>query len=114
MAKGIELNQLLGKLNKLIPLYLAERWDNVGVLIRPRRVETVSKLLLTNDLTETVLKEAIDKKADFIFLYHPVIFAPLKSVNYLSSWKERLVVDCIENSIVVFSPHTALDSMENG
>lgn len=32
MAKGIELNKLLGKLNKLVPLHLAEPWDNVSSL----------------------------------------------------------------------------------
>ena len=32
MGKGIELNQLLGKLNKLVPLRLAESWDNVSAL----------------------------------------------------------------------------------
>lgn len=114
MAKGIELNQLIGKLNNLIPLRLAEPWDNVGVLVRPRKVETVSKMLLTNDLTEAVLDEAIAKKVQFIFTYHPNIFVPLKSVNCLNSWKERVVIGCIENSIVVFSPHTSLDAMENG
>ena len=114
MAKGVELNQLLGKLNKLVPLQLAESWDNVGVLVRPRKVDTVSRLLLTNDLTEAVLNEAIDKKVQFIFTYHPFIFAPLKTVDYLKSWHERVVVGCIENSIAVYSPHTALDSMQNG
>lgn len=83
-------------------------------MVRPRKVETVSRLLLTNDLTEAVLGEAIDRKVDFIFTYHPNIFVPLKSVNYLNSWKENVVVGCIENAIAVWSPHTALDSMANG
>lgn len=83
-------------------------------MVRPRKVETVSRLLLTNDLTEDVLGEAIDRKVDFIFTFHPNIFVPLKSVNYLNGWKENVVVSCIENSIVVWSPHTALDRMETG
>lgn len=114
MKKGIELNQFLKILNRLSPLYLAEAWDNVGLLVRPSKIDKVHKLLLTNDLTEKVLKEAIDKKVNFIFTYHPNIFVPLKSVDCLKSWKEKVVVEAIENSIAVYSPHTSLDKIDNG
>lgn len=38
----------------------------------------------------------------------------LKSVDCFKSWKERVVVECIENQIAVYSPHTSLDKINNG
>jgi hypothetical protein len=44
----------------------------------PLAPKPVSKMLLTNDLTEPVMKEAINEGCSFIVSYHPPIFNPLK------------------------------------
>jgi len=113
MSKLITLDLLLKSLNKIAPLYLAQNWDNTGLLILTK-VDKINSVLLTNDLTERVLEEAIEAKVNFIISYHPPIFTPLKSINYLNSWKEKIVAKCIENSIAVYSPHTSLDSIDGG
>lgn len=41
----------------------------------------VSRIFLTNDLTERVLQEAVENHADLIISYHPPIFAPLKRIT---------------------------------
>ncbi|MGA1632892.1 MAG: Nif3-like dinuclear metal center hexameric protein, partial [Phycisphaerales bacterium] len=64
-------------LDRLSPFRLAEAWDNVGVLLATSR-KSLGRILLTIDLTERVLDEAIAKRADGIVAYHPPIFAPLK------------------------------------
>ena len=48
-----------------------------------------------------------------IIAYHPPIFRPLKRLSQ-KSWKERIVVKCLENRIALFSPHTASDAMYDG
>ena len=48
-----------------------------------------------------------------ILSYHPPIFVPLKRLTQ-SSWKERLVVQCVENRIAVYSPHTSYDAVKGG
>ena len=48
-----------------------------------------------------------------ILSYHPHIFMPLKRLTQ-SSWKERLVVQCVENRIAVYSPHTSYDAVKGG
>lgn len=93
------------ELEKFGPLKYAEKWDNVGLLIEPSTDIVVKKILLTNDLTEKVIFEAIDKNANMIISYHPPIFAGLKRIT-MSSWKERIVVQCLENKIALYSPHT--------
>lgn len=73
----------------------------------------IQKILLTNDLTENVIQEVLEKNADMIISYHPPIFEKLKRITQ-SSWKERLISICIENRIAIYSPHTAWDSVPGG
>ena len=49
----------------------------------------VRKVLLTNDLTEPVLLEAVDEKVDLVISYHPPLFRPLKRLTK-GNWKERV------------------------
>ncbi|GFS13385.1 NIF3-like protein 1 [Elysia marginata] len=88
-------------------------WDNVGLLVEPSAPKYVSKVMLTNDLTTQVMEEAKDQTVDLIVSYHPPIFAPLKRLTQ-KHWKERIIVDCVENRIAVFSPHTSHDALEGG
>ncbi|NXP28893.1 NIF3L protein, partial [Scytalopus superciliaris] len=109
----MDLRELLPALNGFAALSLAEGWDNVGLLVEPSPPHSVSTLLLTNDLTEEVMEEAVQKKADLILSYHPPIFAPLKRVTW-GGWKERLVVRALEHRIGIYSPHTAYDAAPRG
>ncbi|KAJ7394986.1 NIF3-like protein 1 [Pitangus sulphuratus] len=109
----MDLRELVSALNDFAPLSLAESWDNVGLLVEPSPPHTVNTLFLTNDLTEEVMEEAVQKKADLILSYHPPIFAPLKRVTW-KTWKERLVVRALEHRIGIYSPHTAYDAIPHG
>lgn len=111
--KGLLLNKVVDALEKFANPSLAASWDNVGLLVEPTDEKIVSQILLTNDLTENVMQEALDLKTDMIITYHPLIFAPLKSVT-TRSWKERIVAKCLENKIAVYSPHTSFDSVQGG
>ncbi|KAK0047678.1 NIF3-like protein 1 [Biomphalaria pfeifferi] len=107
------LDEVVSKLKRLAPLSLAGSWDNVGLLVEPCPPKYVSKVMLTIDLTSSVLEEAKDKTVDLIIAYHPPIFAPLKRLTQ-SSWKQKAVLECIENRIAVFSPHTTYDAIQGG
>lgn len=109
----MNLRELVSALNDFASPALAESWDNVGLLVEPSPPHTVNTLFLTNDLTEEVMEEAVQKKADLILSYHPPIFAPLKRVTW-KTWKERLVVRALENRIGIYSPHTAYDAIPHG
>ncbi|XP_063973874.1 NIF3-like protein 1 isoform X3 [Diachasmimorpha longicaudata] len=111
--KGIPLKEVVEMMNSFADVSLAESWDNVGLLIEPTESKNVSHILLTNDLTERVMKEAIDLKTDLIVSYHPPIFAPLKSIT-TRTWKERIAAKCLEHKIALYSPHTSFDSVRGG
>ncbi|XP_067205062.1 NIF3-like protein 1 isoform X2 [Linepithema humile] len=110
---GMPLKEVVSALLKFADTSLAASWDNVGLLIEPTEPKKVSNILLTNDLTEDVMDEAIELKTDLIITYHPLIFVPLKSIT-TSTWKERTVARCLENKIAVFSPHSSFDSVKGG
>ncbi|XP_078679845.1 NIF3-like protein 1 isoform X2 [Branchiostoma floridae x Branchiostoma belcheri] len=112
-TKMADLSKVVSTLNNFAPPSLAESWDNVGLLVEPSPPHQVSRMLLTNDLTEGVLAEAVERKANLILSYHPPIFVPLKRLTQ-RSWKERIAVRCLENRIAVYSPHTAYDAVKRG
>lgn len=108
------LKEVVNALNKLAPPNLAEVWDNVGLLVEPSSPDNVNRIMLTIDLTQSVLHEAVLNNAQLIVSYHPPIFHPLKALRASTHWKERIIVKCIENNIAVYSPHTALDAVKGG
>ena len=109
----MQLSEVVSRLQKHAPSSLAASWDNVGLLVEPSPPHSVTELLLTNDLTLDVFDEAIEKKVNMIISYHPPIFRPLKRLTQ-RSWKERLMVKCIENRIAVYAPHTSFDCVKDG
>jgi dinuclear metal center YbgI/SA1388 family protein len=108
----MKTKELIKAFESFAPTYLANDWDNVGLLVGTPDWKA-NKILLTIDLTEAVLKEAIESKTDAIVSYHPPIFHPLKSVTG-RSFKERVVLDAIANKIAIYSPHTSLDVAKGG
>ncbi len=87
-AAGMDLRDFVNRFESLFPLQLAEKWDNVGLLVEPSGVKTVSKVMLTNDLTEDVLEESVAAGVDLILSYHPPIFRPMKRLAQ-NNWKVR-------------------------
>uniref|UniRef100_A0A8C5XBI6 NIF3-like protein 1 n=1 Tax=Microcebus murinus TaxID=30608 RepID=A0A8C5XBI6_MICMU len=109
----MDLKSLHSSLNDFASLSFAESWDNVGLLVEPSPPHTVNTLFLTNDLTEEVMEEVLQKKADLILSYHPPIFRPMKYITW-KTWKECLVIQALENRVGIYSPHTAYDATPQG
>ncbi|KAH3889629.1 NIF3-like protein 1 isoform X2 [Dreissena polymorpha] len=109
----MDLSNVIKKLNKMAHPSLAGSWDNVGLLVEPSPPHIVNMILLTNDLTPPVVEEAILRKADLIVSYHPPIFSALKKLTQ-RQWKEKIVIQCLEKKMAVFSPHTTYDCLLGG
>ncbi len=99
-------------LESIAPLEFATDWDNVGLLIGSSDWKANS-ILLTIDLTEAVLREAVDRSAKMIVAYHPPIFEPLYSLTDADA-RQRIVLEAAHKGIAVYSPHTALDAAPGG
>ncbi|CAB1312076.1 unnamed protein product [Coregonus sp. 'balchen'] len=109
----MDLKEVLEVLEQLAPLSLAESWDNVGLLVEPIKCRPIKTILLTNDLTDSVMSEAEAMNCDLIISYHPPLFRPIKCL-VSKDWKQRLAIRAITAGIAVFSPHTSWDSVKGG
>ncbi|MEG0135680.1 Nif3-like dinuclear metal center hexameric protein [Cetobacterium sp.] len=108
----MKLSKIISYLEEKFPLNLSEEWDNVGLLVG-RRDSEVEKILLSLDVTDKVIDEAIEVGANLIITHHPVIFKPLKAVTGDTTLGKK-VLKLIENRIAVYSMHTNLDSAKSG
>ncbi|WP_163539611.1 Nif3-like dinuclear metal center hexameric protein [Gracilibacillus sp. YIM 98692] len=95
-----------------VPKSYAESWDNVGLQIGDME-KPVKRLMITLDVVEKVVDEAIDKKADMIIAHHPLFFESLKSIN-LNSPKGKVIAKLMKHQISVYTAHTNLDIAEGG
>lgn len=109
----ITVKNVFDHLNKLADVKLAEKWDNVGLMLGNYNDE-VNKVLVCLDVTTKVVEEAIAKNIDLIVSHHPLIFKPLKSLDFTADFKSNIIRDLIRNDISVISFHTNLDSAELG
>ncbi|NQU52222.1 MAG: Nif3-like dinuclear metal center hexameric protein, partial [Bacteroidetes bacterium] len=76
MAK---IKEITNYLENLAPLSLQESYDNAGLIIGDANCE-ISTVLITLDITEEVIDEAIEKKAQLIVAHQPIVFSGLKKI----------------------------------
>ena len=106
------LKEIINYFESFAPAALQEDYDNVGLLVGNPEMKTDSALL-TIDVTEEVVEEAIKKKCGLIIAHHPVIYTGIKKLtgrNYV----ERLIIKAIKNDIAIFAAHTNLDVIPGG
>jgi len=106
------LKEIIQSIENIAPLQLQESYDNSG-LLTGHPEETVKGALITLDVTETVIDEAINKGLDLIIAHHPLIFNPLKKINGTNE-VERCVIKAIRNNIALYAAHTNLDNAPEG
>lgn len=108
----ITLKDIANAIEEIAPSNYQESYDNAGLLIG-NQTDEVHKALLTIDVTEAVIDEAINEKADLIIAHHPLIFSGLKRLNGKND-VERCVIKAIRNNIAIYVAHTNLDSVPGG
>ena len=103
--KALELYNLI---NEFAPFSTAEDWDNSGLLIGSPECDS-DCVLLTLDVTEAAVEEAVAVGAKIIVAHHPVIFHPLKKLA-----ADSLFAKLVKNDITVICAHTNLDFAAGG
>ena len=105
--------EIITHIEKWAPPEIAWKDDNVGLQVGSAKTR-VSNVLLSLELTEKVLDEAIAKQCNFIFTHHPFIFYPINKININDNAKGNLIKKLIKNDITLYSAHTNLDYTKNG
>ena len=106
------LQDIINIIESVAPLSYQETWDNSGLQVGDRNAE-VKKALLTVDVTESVVDEAISLGYDLIVSHHPLLFRGLKQLTG-STPQERCVEKAIRHGIAIYSAHTSMDSYLHG
>ena len=108
----MQLRDLTNHIEAFAPLSLQEDYDNSGLIIgRPE--SEVNGALLCIDVTEPVIKEAIDRGCDMIIAHHPLIFKGIRQITGRNA-TERMVEMAILNKIAIYAAHTNLDNAADG
>lgn len=99
-------------LEQWAPTSLALSYDNCGLLVGDPN-QLVKKALVSLDVTEGVVQEAIDQQANLIIAHHPVIFKGLRSIRPTTD-SQRAIILAIKHDIAIYAIHTNLDRVDDG
>ena len=108
----MKLKEIISYIESVAPLAYQEDYDNAGLIVGNLEME-LSGALLTVDITEGIIDEAIKKNSNLILTHHPIVLSGLKKItgkNYI----ERIVIKAIKNDIAIYAAHTNLDSIWGG
>ena len=109
MASVREITTLL---ENFAPLSLQESYDNAGLLCGDPNAE-VHSILVTLDITEEVIDEAIREQHNLIISHHPLIFQGIKKL-LPDTLEKRCLIKAIRHDLNIYSAHTNLDSVFQG
>ncbi len=108
----MKLKELTSYLDSAVPLSFQESYDNSGLQVGDPEME-INSAMVTLDVTEEVIDEAVRKGCNILISHHPVIFHGLKKLTGLTS-TERIVLNAIKQDIAIYSAHTNLDVISGG
>lgn len=103
----VQGKEIIDILEAWAPKQLAYDWDNVGLQVGTLN-KPISKVMISLDVLENVVDEAIEKQVNLIIAHHPLLFSALKSVN-TNTPKGRVIEKLIKHDISVYAAHTNLD-----
>lgn len=109
----MKIREIIGALEDFAPLALQEGYDNAGLQIGLPEDVDAAGVLLSLDVTESVLDEAVRLGCNMVISHHPLLFNPVRSISG-KDYVERCVIKAIRNGIAVYSAHTNLDNAPQG
>lgn len=101
----MQIKDIYDFLNELSPFELQEKWDNSGLLVGSFDDE-IKKVYISIDLDEEILEDV--EENSLIITHHPLIFSPIKKVNF-DTYSTKLLKILIQKNIALISMHTNID-----
>ena len=105
--------ELYKQLCELIPPALSCDWDNDGDMCMPDPSREVRRVLIALDITEEVVKTAMEGNYDLIISHHPLLFHGVKHL-VAGEMTARKCIELCRADISAFSFHTRLDAVTGG
>lgn len=107
----VTVRDILSNIEELAPAALKMDFDNVGHLVGSKKA-TVERVMLSLDITDEVIAEAVNEQAQLIVSHHPLFFGLKKVVD--DDLIGRKLIRLIQNNISAICMHTNLDAAEGG
>ncbi|MBP2638110.1 MAG: cyclohydrolase 1 type 2 [Firmicutes bacterium] len=108
----VKCHELIGQIEKWAPKYLAEEWDNIGLLLGSP-AQDIHKIFVTLDVDQEAVQQAVSIGANLIIAHHPLIFKGITNIR-TDLPTGALLSDLIKHGIAVYAAHTNLDSAVGG
>ena len=93
------VNELAEIIELRYPKSLAVEWDVVGFATNNSNIE-VNNILITIDVTEDVVAEAIEKSIDLIISHHPLILDPEEISDIINLCITKRCINSSKNSLI--------------
>ena len=106
------VKDIIDIIESVAPRGTQEEWDNSGLQVGDTST-AVKAVLLTTDVTETVVNEAIECGCNLILSHHPLLFHGLKQICGQTP-QARCVELAIRHDIAIYSAHTSMDKYLHG
>lgn len=110
--KKVNGHEIIQLFEEWSPQKFAVEDDSIGLQVGKLN-EEISKVLVTLDVNEKVVDEAIEKGAKLIIAHHPPIFRRLKHIR-TDLPQGRMFEKCIKHDISIYAAHTNLDVAPGG
>lgn len=108
----MKIVEIINYLESIAPPSLQEGYDNAGLITGNGKWDCTG-IMCTLDVTEEVVREAIEKKCNLVIAHHPIIFRGLKRING-SNYVERTIISAIKYDLAIYAIHTNLDNVIGG
>ncbi len=108
----MQIKDITNYLEQWAPSSLQESYDNSGLLLGEKN-DDINQALITLDITEAVIDEAIETNSDFLIAHHPFIFKGVKRIGN-NHWIDRCIRKAIKHDIAIYAIHTNLDNVITG
>ncbi len=106
------VQDIINVMEELAPARLAESWDPVGLQVG-RKDWPVRSIWVALDPLPEVVSAACDQHVDLLITHHPLLFQPVKNLDF-NSPAGSILYQCAVNHLAVYSAHTNLDKSSGG
>jgi dinuclear metal center YbgI/SA1388 family protein len=105
--------EIIKYLEEWAPKGIAWDRDNVGLQVGNLEIK-IKNIMLSLDLSDNVIENAIEEQCNLIITHHPILYHPLKNLDLSKDQIARMIEKLIKNNITLYSAHTNLDFTKHG
>jgi len=106
------VSDIIELMEVIAPVQLAESWDNCGLQVG-RRQWPVKHIRTALDPLPLVVSDAVDAGVDFLVTHHPLIFKPVKQIDFGSDLG-HIIQQVADHQLAIYAAHTNLDKAPQG